>query len=62
MTLLRAKLLAKHYSNQYYSWYVREVTPGNFEPWAHDSEDHQTVAAYYSGVRGNTYQDELTGA
>jgi len=55
-----ARALARRYSKQYFTWYVREVSPGNFQPYAHDSGDSQTVAAYMSGVRVLTaYEEEM---
>lgn len=50
MTLDQAKFKARKFSNQYSTfWYVREVKPGQFEPWAHDPEDGTIVATYYLG-------------
>jgi len=49
MTKIQACLKAKRLSIQYGVWYVREVKPGAFEPWAHSSDDAQTVACYISG-------------
>lgn len=47
-----AMRLAKKYSRDYGTfWYVRDVGNGNFEPWAHSSDDAATVACYYSGER-----------
>jgi hypothetical protein len=60
MLLSIANSLSRSYSRKYFSWYVREVTPGNFQPWAHDSGDSKTVAAFYSGQRGLTaYQETI---
>ena len=45
-----ARILAKKYSHQYSTfWYVREVSPKEYEPWAHDSGDERTVATFYCG-------------
>ena len=45
-----ADFLAKEYSKKYLTfWYVREVHPGQFEPWAHSSNDAQTVSSFYCG-------------
>lgn len=45
-----ARALARRYSRKYLTfWYVREVTPGKFEPWAHSSDDERTVATFYCG-------------
>ena len=50
MTKRRAYFLAKEYSKKYLTfWYVREVHPGQFEPWAHSSNDAQTVSSFYCG-------------
>lgn len=50
MTLIMAKAKARRFSKQYGTfWYVREVAPGKFEPWAHDSDDERTVATYFNG-------------
>lgn len=50
MRIWQAKALAKKYSKKYLTfWYVREVKPGEFEPYAHSSGDDKTVAAYYCG-------------
>jgi hypothetical protein len=60
MLLTIANSLSRSYSRKYSSWYVREVSPGNFQPWAHDSGDNLTVAAYMSGVRVLTaYEEEM---
>ena len=38
---------ARKYSKQYLTfWYVREVSPGEFAPWAHSSDDARTVATF----------------
>ena len=45
-----AKARARRYSKQYATfWFVREVSPGQFEPYAHSSEDKQTVVTFYCG-------------
>lgn len=50
MTKNQARRLARKYSLKHSTfWYVREVTPGNFEPWAHSSDDERTVATFYAG-------------
>jgi hypothetical protein len=60
MLLSIANSLSRSYSRKYFSWYVREVTPGNFQPWAHDSGDSQTVSAFYGGQRGlSAYQEQM---
>jgi hypothetical protein len=44
-----AKTRAMRYSNQYGTfWYVRKVE-GGYAPWAHSSDDENTVATYYCG-------------
>jgi hypothetical protein len=49
-TLYKARLQARAYSDKYNThWYVREVSQGVFEAWAHDSEDKRTVAKFYCG-------------
>ena len=49
-TKKRADFLAKEYSKKYLTfWYVREVHPGQFEPWAHDLDDGLTVSSFYCG-------------
>ena len=30
-------------------WYVREVSPGVFQPYGHHSDDDRTVAMFYCG-------------
>lgn len=46
----QARAKARKYSRQYLTfWYVREVSPGQFAPWAHDSDDERTVATFYCG-------------
>jgi hypothetical protein len=50
MTLQEAKCFALKYSKQYMTfWYVRQVQPGDFQPWAHSSDDERTVATFYCG-------------
>jgi hypothetical protein len=49
MTLIQARYKARKYSRQYNTfWYVRQVD-GDFEPWAHDTEDGSIVATFYLG-------------
>ena len=46
----QARAKARRYSRQYATfWYVREVSPGQFAPWAHHSDDERTVATFYCG-------------
>ena len=50
MTKSQARVLAKKYSKKYLTfWYVRQVSPEVFEPWAHNSDDERTVATFYCG-------------
>ena len=43
----QARAKARKYSRQYLTfWYVREVSPGQFAPWAHSSDDERTVATF----------------
>lgn len=50
MPKFQARALARKYSRKYCTfWYVREVQPGIFEPWAHSSDDERTVACFYCG-------------
>lgn len=50
MTREQASRLAKKYSEQYFTfWYVREVQPGKFQPWAHSSDDARTIETWYCG-------------
>jgi len=49
MILIQARIQAKLLSIQYAVWYVRETKPGEFQPWAHSSDDAQTVATFLSG-------------
>jgi len=50
MTLIQASNKAAKFSIQYGIWYVREVSQGNFEPWAHSSDDERTVKCFMSGT------------
>lgn len=46
----QARAKACKYSRQYLTfWYVREVKPGEFHPYAHHSDDERTVATFYCG-------------
>ena len=50
MTRAVACIKARRYSDRYSTfWYVREVSPGNFQPYAHHSDDDRTVATFYCG-------------
>ena len=50
MTRAVACIKARRYSDRYSTfWYVREVSPGQFAPWAHSSDDARTVATFYCG-------------
>ena len=50
LTKKQADRLAKEYSLKYCTfWFVREVKPGEFEPWAYSSDDAQTVTTFYCG-------------
>ena len=50
MPKAQARAKARRYSRQYATfWYVREVSPGQFAPWAHHSDDERTVATFYCG-------------
>ena len=50
MTIDQARAKARKYSRQYMTfWYVREVKPGDFQPYAHHSDDERTVATFYCG-------------
>ena len=50
LTKRQADFLAKSFSKKYLTfWYVREVKPGQFEPWAHDLDDGLTVSSFYCG-------------
>lgn len=50
MTRAPANSLSRKYSLKYSTfWYVREVSPGVFEPYAHSSDDARTVATYCCG-------------
>lgn len=60
MDFLTAHFLARKYSIQYLTWwYVREVSSGKFEPYAHDSDDERTFRAFYNGKEEYTHQQEL---
>ena len=50
MTRALACIKARQYSYRYLTfWYVREVSPGVFQPYAHHSDDERTVATFYYG-------------
>ena len=50
LTKRQADAWAKSFSKKYLTfWYVREVKPGQFEPWAHDLDDGLTVSSFYCG-------------
>ena len=50
MTRSLACIKARQYSYRYSTfWYVREVSPGVFQPYAHHSDDDRTVATFYCG-------------
>lgn len=50
MTKHKARRLARKYSTKYCTfWYVRQVQPDDFQPWAHNSDDERTVATFYCG-------------
>ena len=50
MTKIQARIRARCYSDAYCTfWYVREVTPGVFQPYAHSSDDARTVVTFYCG-------------
>ena len=50
MTKIQARIQARRYSDRYNTfWYVREVSPGVFQPYAHHSDDERTVATFYCG-------------
>ena len=50
MTKIRARMQARRYSSRYNTfWYVREVFPGVFQPYAHHSDDDRTIATFYCG-------------
>ena len=52
MNIDQARAHARKYSNKYLTfWYVREVKPGVFEPYAHSSDDKRTVATFYCGKK-----------
>lgn len=55
LSKMRARASARKFSRQYCTfWYVREVKPGVFEPWAHSSNDARTVASFYCGKDWNS--------
>ena len=50
LTKRQADILSKSFSKKYLTfWYVREVEPGQFEPWAHDLNDALTISSFYCG-------------
>lgn len=49
MTLLQASIRARRFSIRYGYWYVRLVKEGNYQPYAHSSEDSKTVRTYFNG-------------
>ena len=50
MSKSQARIQARRYSDRYNTfWYVREVTPGVFQPYAHHSDDERTVSTFYCG-------------
>jgi hypothetical protein len=50
MSVDQARRFARNYSSKYLTfWYVRETSPGVFQPYAHDSGDAATVATFYCG-------------
>ena len=50
MIKIQARIQARRYSDRYNTfWYVREVSPGVFQPYAHHSDDDRTVATFYCG-------------
>jgi len=50
MTKTMARAKARKYSKSYGTfWYVREVKPGEFQPYAQHSDNERTVAAFYCG-------------
>jgi hypothetical protein len=51
MTLLQARIKARKYSKQYYSfWYVREMKDKTFQPWAHAPDPMESqYAVFYCG-------------
>ena len=51
MKLIIAKIKARRYSKKYGTfWYVRQVAPNDYQPYAHNSDDERTVATYFNGV------------
>ena len=54
MTKIQARIQARRYSDRYNTfWYVREVSPGVFQPYAHHSDDARTVSTFYCGKEWN---------
>lgn len=50
MTLLKARISARTFSNVYNTnWFVRYMPDGTYQPWAHSSDDQRTVAMFYCG-------------
>ena len=50
LTKRQADVLAKSFSKKYLTfWYVRQISPLQFEPWAHDLNDGLTVSSFYCG-------------
>ena len=50
LTKRQADILAKSFSKKYLTfWYVRQISPLQFEPWAHDLDDGLTVSSFYCG-------------
>lgn len=50
LTEIKARVQARRYSDRYNTfWYVREVSPGVFQPYAHHTNDDSTVATFYCG-------------
>jgi len=49
-TLAYANRMAKNLSAKYLtSWFVRKMPNGDFEAYAHDSDNSDTVSAFYCG-------------
>lgn len=48
-SLFKARLQARHLSIQYSVWYVRHLGNGVYAPYAHSSDDENTVACFISG-------------
>lgn len=50
MTKTLATKLAKKYSLQYGTfWYVVKTAKEGFQPWAHETKEHETIETFYSG-------------